>query len=453
MNLRARRKTDERGVAMVMTVVVIMIAGSLAALILTQGTRTERASGRGANWNEALQAADAGVQEAVARLEADDGVVPAVQPLVGTTAEGTYEVTVQRLPRGRYQIDSIGRSGTAAGLQTERKIRVIMAPPVSFEYALFSLTDVSTKNNDTIYGDVWANGSVTVELGDRIYGDVVAATGYLTMENNSYIEGDVETGGYDSSGVAMDIFNVTGNVVASSTSPGCVDDVGHGKYKIVGGTVTGNAQSWGAITANVGGTKLANHIPCSEAPETKTMPSFNFNPDLYDPDPDHFASVSEFRSFLDASGDSLEGVYYVSGAGTIDLTGVEIVGDTTIIAEEAQIWANGVEAGNNEDKLFILVSFYDGGASSVCTDNGGNPDECAIGMKNNFQPSDNTATLIYAPYGPVAFKNNAEFDGAVYGSNIVLKNNMVLRYDARVDQVLGFGPVTLERESWIEISD
>ena len=452
MHRRAHTDRDERGVAMIMTIIVIMIAASLAALILTQGTSTERRSGRGANWNEALQAADAGVNEAVARLEADAGVVPAVQPLVGQTADGSYEVTVQRFPRGRYQIDSIGRSGTGAGLQTERHVRVIMAPPVSFEYALFSLTDVSTKNNDTVNGDIWANGNVTVELGDEVYGNVVAATGYVTMENNSLIEGDVETGGYNSSGEAMDLRQVVGNVKASSTSPNCSDDAGHSKYRIVGGTVTGNAQSWGAtISSTVTGTKIT-HV-CTAAPETKPMPTFNFNPALYDPTPTTFASVAAFQTFLGSNGNGLSGVYFVSGAGTINLNGLSVGGDLMIIAEEAQIWSNGVDAANNSDKLFILVTFYDGGDSSVCTDNGGNPDGCAIGLKNNFQPSDNTATLIYAPNGPVAFKNNAEFLGAVYGSNIVLKNNMVVTYDARVDQVLGFGPVTLERESWIEISD
>jgi hypothetical protein len=35
----------------------------------------------------------------------------------------------------------------------------------------------------------------------------------------------------------------------------------------------------------------------------------------------------------------------------------------------------------------------------------------------------------------------------------VLKNNLDITYDGRVDRVLGFGPVTYERESWVERSD
>ncbi len=63
---------------------------------------------------------------------------------------------------------------------------------------------------------------------------------------------------------------------------------------------------------------------------------------------------------------------------------------------------------------------------------------------------DNTAVLIYAPNGPVAFKNNAEFHGAVYANNIQIKNNMNVAYDARLDQIVGFGNATLDIENWEE---
>ena len=45
---------------------------------------------------------------------------------------------------------------TCGALQATRRLRVTMAPPVSFKYALFSTTDVQLKNNYTICGDVYA---------------------------------------------------------------------------------------------------------------------------------------------------------------------------------------------------------------------------------------------------------------------------------------------------------
>jgi len=43
-----------------------------------------------------------------------------------------------------------------------------LAPPLSFSYALFSLSDVTTKNNNVVCGDIWANGSATVYQNDSV---------------------------------------------------------------------------------------------------------------------------------------------------------------------------------------------------------------------------------------------------------------------------------------------
>ena len=97
----------------------------------------------------------------------------------------------------------------------------------------------------------------------------------------------------------------------------------------------------------------------------------------------------------------------------------------------------------------MLASWYQTNPTN-CTTTGGNPGDCAIGMKNNFQPSDNTATLIYAPNGPAAFKNNATFDGAIYAANIQVKNNMNVTYDSRIQRIVGFGNVTYQIIRWLE---
>src|SRR4051794_34354950 len=186
------------------------------------------------------------------------------------------------------------------------------------------------------------------------------------------------------------------------------------------------------------------------------MPTFTYNAANYNPAPVEFASPAAFSTYLSTHSNSLSGTFYVHGGDAshaVDINGVSIGGDTTIVAESAPIDAfggQGVGAANNNDKVLTLVSYYQPAAGSTCVNNGGNPGDCAIGIKNNFQPNDNTATLLYTPNGPVAFKNNADFTGAVYGKSIVLKNNMNLTYDARVDQIVGFGPVTLQAESWVE---
>jgi hypothetical protein len=59
--------------------------------------------------------------------------------------------------------------------------------------------------------------------------------------------------------------------------------------------------------------------------------------------------------------------------------------------------------------------------------------------------------LVYSPYGPVAIKNSEIQFGSIYADNIQIKNNQELTYDARVERVVGFEPVTLEVQTWLEI--
>lgn len=449
----------EQGMAMITAIMVIMVTAALAIVVVDTGQHSQTTARRGRNWDDALQTADGGVQRAIAYLQSTNGGVPPT--LTGTTDSGAYTTTVTYLGRNRYQISSSGTTGgSIKGLTATRSIRVVMGPPKAFRYALFSLTDVDTKNNNYVTGDVWANGSVTVYNGDTITGNVWAATGWLQMSNNSTIGGDVITGGYDpSSGQAMVLNNgahIGGKATAASSTPSCADDPSGTKYVINdGGSISGTTITWGTKTGSGTTGTLFTHV-CKAAPATKPMPTFTYNPLNYNPAPQEFASPAAFSTYLSTHHSNLSGTFYIHGGDAnnpVDINGASIGGDTTIIAESAPIDAFGgvgVSAQNNSDKVLVLVSYYQPAVGAVCTNNGGNPADCAIGIKNNFQPNDNTATLIYAPNGPCAFKNNADFDGAVYCKNIVLKNNMNLTYDARVDQIVGFGPVTLEQESWVE---
>jgi hypothetical protein len=232
--------------------------------------------------------------------------------------------------------------------------------------------------------------------------------------------------------------------------------VTHQNYNVnVIGSISGAVSAWGAKTGG-GSTGTFTGSVCMAAPASLTMPAYTYAPANYTPVPTEFASPTAFNTWLASHGSNLSGTYYIHGGGAnepVDINGVAIGGDTTIIADSAPIDAfggAGVGAINTTDKVLVLVSYFTPAPGSACTDNGGNPADCAVGIKNNFQPNDNTATLIYAPNGPVAFKNNADFIGAVYANDIVLKNGLHVIYDPRVDQIVGFGPVTLQTESWKE---
>ncbi len=475
------RTRDERGVALVTAIMVGFVGTMFVTTMMYVSFHNQTSSAKNRSWGQSLHVAESGVHQAIAYLQNSSGVVPSGTQ-TGTTAEGTYQYRITALTRNRYQVDVVGSVGTASTTQSSRRIRVTMAPPISFKYALFSLSDITTKNNNTVCGDVWANTYVEVYNGDSVLastdpscpaggtggsGNVAAATSYISMSNNSTIAGDAWSGGYDSSNYGISMgggARVLGNAKASSSTPACADDPGNTKYKIgSSGNVSGAATAWGTITSTVTGTKLQN--TCTPAPATKTIPTYTFNAANYPAGTMHQytfpADYAAFNTYIAANKNNLSGTFYITGGGSaypVSLDGTTVTGDLTVIATASPIdmTSGGMGASGSTDKVVVLASWYAAPASG-CTTTGGNPADCAVGFKNNFDMNsgslsadDNTAVLIYAPNGPVAFKNNAEFHGAIFANNVQIKNNMNVAYDDRIDQIVGFGNATLDIENWEE---
>ncbi len=475
---RVFHRRDERGVALVTALLVAFVATLFVTTTMYVAFHDQTGSAHNRSWGQALHVAESGVHEAIAYLQNSNGVVPATTQ-TGTTDEGTYQYRIVAKSRNRYQIDAVGTVGTASSTQASRRLRVQMAPPISFKYALFSLSDVTTKNNNTVCGDIYAGTYVEVYNNDSVKnpasascpsggtvgtGSVTAATGYIQMDNNSTVDGDAWSGGYNASGNGIDNSgSIGGNAKASDATPGCSDDSGHAKYKISGGTIAGDATAWGAITSSVSGTKTQNS--CTLAAPTQSMPTFTFNAANYPAGTVHTysfpADYATFNSYIAANKANLSGTFYITGGNAtypVSLDGATVTGDLTVIATDAPIdmSSGGLGGSATTDKVVVLATWYAAPASG-CSTNGGNPGDCAIGIKNNFAPSSssltgstNTSVLLYAPNGPVSFKNNADFQGAVYANNIQVKNNMNVTYDPRLEQVVGFGTSTLTVTDWQE---
>lgn len=466
---------------MITAILVLFIVSLLAVEMMYTSLHNVTSTARNRSWGQAVHVAESGVHEAIAQLQSTGGVAPA-GTVTGTTSDGSYEYRVTALPRNRYRIDAIGHVGTAVSLKSSRRLRVTMAPPSSFKYALFSLSDVTTKNNNLVCGDIWANTYITVYQNDSVLsadnsdcpdgaaggGNLTAATGYISLQQNSRVDGSLWSGGNNSAGEAITLeggASVGGFAKASSSAPGCADDPSHSEYEVQnGGSITGTVTTWGTISGS--GTS-GTHFPltCTGAGATKTMPPFSFNLANYPAGTVHQytfpTDYTTFNTYISTHKDNLSGVFYIEGGGSstpVDLGGVSVGGDLTVVATDSPIDAAGGigAAAGSTDKLVVLASFYAAPATN-CSTNGGNPGDCAIGLKNNFQPitdsvtdGGNTAVVLYAPNGPVAFKNNADFLGAVYANNIQVKNNMNVVYDPRVDQIVGFGPTTLDIDLWLE---
>jgi Flp pilus assembly pilin Flp len=467
-----RFRRDESGVAMVVAVVLLAVMGTLMALVMTVSTHTNTSTARGRSWVQALHVGEAGVQKAIAKLQETQGSYAGT--LNGATDVGTYSTTVTHLARNRIRIESVGHAGAGAGLGASRRVRVTMAPPGSFDYALYSQTSIQTKNNDTITGDIWANQNVIVDAGDTVDGTVYAATGYVSAQQNSHITGDVWSGGFDPA-TARAVFlgnnaTIDGDVKASVTAP--TDPVTCGgenaaNYKVQldnGSHVGGSVTTWGSKTGSgtVGGSVTQN--TCTAAPPTQPMPTFTYSAANYDaatlheygtPGSPSATARSDFQAYVAAHKSAFHGTFYVNQLGSVsqnnrlDLSDVVIDGDTTIVSN-TPIYTDRT-TDNTTDAILTLVSTYQPPTGSSCETNKDNS-ECAIHLKNHFATSGYTATLIFAPYGPVAVKNNQVQYGAIYADAIEIKNNQSLIYDSRIQNVVGFGGVTYEVLSWIELA-
>jgi hypothetical protein len=469
-------RREEEGFAMIVAVILMAIIGTLVALILSVGSHSDFATGRGRNYVEALHVAESGVEQAISKLQGTNGAYAGT--FSGTINqggnEGSFSVTVTKLARKRYQIEASGIVGSGAGLKTERRLRVTMAPPPSFKYALFSYTSISTKNNDYITGDVWANENVVVDAGDTIDGSATAANGYIHLFNGSRIKGDALSGYFDSStNYAIHLDNnaiIDGYAKASVTAPTdpvtCGDeDESHYQIRLdTGSHVGGYVTTWGSKTGpgTVDGT-VSEHM-CTAAPPSKTLPVFTYSDLNYDPATLHefgtpstasATAVADFQTYVTGQGKHISGTFYINQASPvnqnvrIDLTGVTITGDTTIITN-TPVFTNGVE-DETTDAIFALVSTYQPPEGTTCDVNQ-DKSECTIHVKNNFEPSGETAVLIYSPFGPVAIKNNQAQFGSIYADDILVKDNQTMTYDARVERVVGFGPDTYEVMQWLELN-
>jgi hypothetical protein len=473
----------ESGMAMITTLLVMMVVVGLSVIMVANADHTSFVSARGRSWGQVVHVAESGVHAAVAELQANSGTISAQDGtgVAGTTAEGSYTYWIRALSpslpftnsfgvQSGYLVDAVGKVGSGGGsLGATRRLRVLIAPPLSFQYALFSLSDVTTKNNNVVCGDIWANGSVTVYQNDSVLaatnptcsgnsnasgsGSVNAAGGSVTIQGGGAVDGSIWSGG--TGGVTISSGTVGGNVTAGDATPTCSDVApGGSSYSVSnGGTISGNVTAWGSITGSgtISGTR--NPATCAAAPVAIAMPTYQFNPNAYPAGTvQQFSDPSAFNTYA-AGQATLSGVFYITGGGAtnpVTLSNVQISGDTTIIATQAPIdGTGGIGAANNNPKTLVLASWYQTNPTN-CATNGGNPGDCAVGFKNNFQPSNNTSTLIYAPNGPVAFKNNANFTGAVYAANIQVKNNMNITYDSRLQRVIGFGNVTYQIMRWLE---
>lgn len=206
---------DESGVAMILVVIVamLMLAAAVLAADLTNVSLT--GSGRHVTYEGELHLAEEGVDQALARLQADDTyhTTTATAPAVGATPaeEKAWALaqmtTSSAAPGGRYTfVKPAGRNVVyAAGWDRSKpgpaQGRVLKAEYLFSTYhpegAIMSGGDLQIAGNATVgglLGDVHANGNINFSGNSAHVGGNVSASGSISGTGDDQIDGTQQSG-------------------------------------------------------------------------------------------------------------------------------------------------------------------------------------------------------------------------------------------------------------------
>ncbi len=216
--------------ALISVMVISLVLTLLLVVVVTHQNHADTSSARGRNFDEALGVAEAGIQQAMAKVQAAGGSQPHLN-FAGNLPQGSYQVTADKSSPTQWVLQS---SGYAGGTRFGRKrvVKVTMLPPRSFRYVLYSNTYLDMKNNDTVTGDVWANNNVSVDTGTVLDGSITTAGGYVNLNGGDIVKHDVWSGGTSGS-YAVQLANgakVLGHVKASVS--GTCSDAPSSNYSV-----------------------------------------------------------------------------------------------------------------------------------------------------------------------------------------------------------------------------
>jgi len=426
------RRRDERGMTIVLALVVCLVVFTLGATWVGISMHQVDGSGRDKLREAARNAAEAGLNEAMSRLSADASWTGET----GRTLPGAeFEVSVLATSvdpddPGRYIVAKGYAPSKASPLRVAKRLeqQIELLPTSSFSYALFSAPGgVGGVNKPTITGDIYSATDVSLSNYATVTGSVTSL-GNVTTSNNTSIAGDVRAAG----NVTLDNAQTTvmGNVYAG----GNVSITGH---------VKGSVQAGGTITlgpsGKVDGSVSANSPP--PPPAAQTLPTFTWDPANYPTQTvTTYTDANAFANYWQPNMNALHNVHYVrcpsngvncavsfgnSPPGKLNLTG-----DMTIVAEGPITISKDISS--SVPVTLTIVSLC-----GAPTPPGQNP--CSgpgITMTGQVTVPDNVKLVLFAPYAGVRFKNLKHFSGTVYASSIQLDQQFQLTFQPV--QVPGF---------------
>jgi Tfp pilus assembly protein PilX len=489
----ARLHREERGVALIIALLVTLVIAALALTVVQLSIHNVDQSNYDRKRVQSVNASEAGVDYTWNAIEQTS---PELLPWSSTSHTGTYtgtlgtgpgtasfNTTVTYFNASQVQMTTqpsqtnppayalITSRGTTNGTVTRTVQSYVKLTPIrqAIQSAITINNSATFSNNFTINGDQGTDGDVHIESGDltiqnqpNIFGSVYVSNGSLTIKNNNTIHGNAWAWN------TIDLQNSTGAILGYGRSSQ-LDIRGSGS---IGGDATAGTSI--ASGLHISGSRYPN------SPTTQHPPSVSFPLVCWD----STGSCTGVRTFYETQ----DYKNNATGAGTATSPQPDGVADWTIVnfypvggltaCDQAKTFLEGstiavdtavrinevcdLRINNNESVNFNgnLVIFTNGSITLNQQNNWNGQNGNALGFIVNYQtifPTScssayNITTSNYSNfnnvyvsfYSPctVTINNLNSFSGQILGQNVVLANNFTLNYKPvllpGVGKIIGF---------------
>ncbi|HVE90933.1 MAG TPA: hypothetical protein VNE62_01345 [Actinomycetota bacterium] len=407
----------EDGIALVAVILIMMVVSGLAFVVLRNADHTNRVTTDDRLRVQAIQAAEAGANAAMRRLEQQTGCdssVSAPQVLQdGTRAVARYQTRIDPAAgdpctNNQRVIRSWGFAPAASGrIVRNVEVSVKLVPRSGFNFTLFASGSqgiVTVRNTGTVQGDIYAENLDQTQ--NNINAENVISTGSIDTKDGSVYSGVVWAGGNVS---IRQNGKVSGSVLAAGSSA-------QGNVLLENGVSVGrDVRAKGSISLptnyTVGGAVSANN-PSVLPPPVLDKPVFTWNAANYSPAPMTFASAALASAYLDLNRTNLKGTIYVpDSGGVVALTkGATVTGPLTIVTSGKVDLGGTITASGGPWQMIVVSQSNAGDAISVST-------------PSTFGPG---VEMLLFTGGGVDVKNYTTMTGSIYADSISLKNKLTI---------------------------
>ena len=460
------RLNDERGIAMVIALLIGMVVLLLSSVVVAQSIHSAQSSAYDRRRLTSLDAAEAGNNYFYAYLQSTPAssisCAPVTQTITSAPEAASFTATptfydaspvpnVMSCPFSDTVTPAsvaVTSVGTVGGQTTRTMQTYIRLSPVygGFGAAVLTNNGASFPNNFDIYGnngndgDVYIlNGDLTITNTPHVRGNVYVPYGSASISNNSNIQGNLWANG---SITMNNPTSVSGNVTSSTSSISGSGSIG--TNATAGTTISG---------VSVSGTSFPNTV--SPRPPTQAFPQITFTPT----DQTNwtnagytvvtFSTVVAGKSPCDQAKTFVEGawtgnyVVRITGAtpctysnsnnATINVNGnLAIITDFSINLAQKSTW----NASTATKSIFFISTWP--ASANPCTDS---TKDVNVGNNTNFNT--NTQVFFYTPC-TANMNNQNNYYGQVMGGSVSIGNNYTMTF--RPVLVPGYGTITSYRE-------